>query len=346
MQLRDFDYNLPRELIAQEPIEPRDHSCLLVLNRKDKIIKHRHFFEVIDYFKRGDVLVCNQSEVIPAKLSGYRIGESGKKAKLDLLLLESKKERVWEFLVKPIKRIKAGDQIRIEGDSNQLQAIVEEVLENGVALLRFKKDNEVILEFFDRYGNVPLPPYIQNDEIKHSQYQTIYAREKGSVAAPTAGFHFTMNLIEKLKQKGIQFTFVTLHVGLGTFQPVRCKRIGDHKMHLERFELDKKTADLLNRIRESGQRIIAVGTTSVRVLESSFKDGKFVPQVAETGLFIYPGYKFKVVDAMITNFHLPRSTLLMLVSAFAGKELIDRAYEEAIERRYRFYSFGDAMLIL
>ncbi|MCK4690298.1 MAG: tRNA preQ1(34) S-adenosylmethionine ribosyltransferase-isomerase QueA, partial [Desulfuromonadales bacterium] len=203
-----------------------------------------------------------------------------------------------------------------------------------------------ILEFFDRYGNVPLPPYIQNDGIKRSQYQTIYAREKGSVAAPTAGFHFTMNLIEKLKQKGIQFTFVTLHVGLGTFQPVRCKRIGDHKMHLERFELDKKTADFLNRIRENGQRIIAVGTTSVRVLESSFMDGKFVPQVAETDLFIYPGYKFKVVDAMITNFHLPRSTLLMLVSAFAGRDFILTAYRQAVAEQYRFFSYGDCMLIL
>ena len=346
MQLGDFDYHLSRELIAQEPIKPRDHSRLLVLNRKDKTIRHRHFFEVGNYLKEGDVLVCNQSEVIPAKLSGYRIGESGKKAKLDLLLLESKKKRVWEFLVKPIKRIKAGDQVRIEGNSNQLQAIVEEVLENGVALLRFKEDDKVILEFFDRYGGVPLPPYIQNDKIRRSQYQTIYAKEKGSVAAPTAGFHFTVSLVEKLKQKGIQFVFVTLHVGLGTFQPVRCEKIEDHKMHLERFELDQKTANLLNKARENKRRIIAIGTTSVRVLESSFQGGKFISQTAETSLFIYPGYQFKAVDAMITNFHLPQSTLLMLVSAFAGKELIDKAYSEAIKKHYRFYSFGDAMLIL
>ncbi|MFC1686461.1 tRNA preQ1(34) S-adenosylmethionine ribosyltransferase-isomerase QueA [Patescibacteria group bacterium] len=346
MKITEFDYKLPKELIAQKPIEPRDHSRLLVLDRKNNTIEHRHFFEIGKYLKKGDVLVCNQSEVISAKISGYKIIDNKKSAKLDLLLLNSNNKGLWEFLVKPIKRIKVGSEILIEKDDHKLKAIVEEILEDGIALLRFKESDETVLNFFDKYGDIPLPPYIQNQKIKRSQYQTIYAKRLGSVAAPTAGFHFTNDLIKKLKRKGIQFVFVTLHVGLGTFQPVRNDKIENHKMHSEKFELNKDNAEILNKARKNKQRIIPVGTTSVRVLESSFKNDKFISQTIETDIFIYPGYQFKTVDAMITNFHLPKSTLLMLVSAFTGKELIDKAYLEAIKEKYRFYSFGDAMLIL
>lgn len=345
MDLKEFDYKLPKKLIAGKPVTPRDRSRLLVLNRKNNIIEHRRFFEIIDHLKKGDVLVCNQSKVIPAKIFGYKMINGKKSAKLDLLLLNNN-NGLWEFLIKPIKRVGVGSEILIEKDAHKLKVTIEKIFDDGVAQLKFKKSDKEIFNFFDKYGGVPLPPYIQNKKIKRSQYQTVYAKQSGSVAAPTAGFHFTNDLMDKLKKKGIQFGFVTLHVGLGTFQPVRSGKIEEHKMHSEKFELDQKTADLLNKAKQNKQRIIAVGTTSVRVLESSYQNGKFVSQTTETDIFIYPGYQFKAVDAMITNFHLPESTLLMLVSAFAGKELIDKAYSEAIQEKYRFYSFGDAMLIL
>jgi len=279
---------------------------------------------------------------IPAKLSGDKIVDGKKSAKLDLLFLSQKGE-LFQFLVKPIKRVKVGAIILI-GD--KLEAVVEKVFEDGIAGLRFRDSGERVLQFIENRGSVPLPPYITNSRITRSDYQTIYAKRKGSVAAPTAGFHFTNELMNDLKQKGVQFAFVTLHVGLGTFQPVRSGVVEKHQMHSEWFEMDRKTANLLNRVRQDRKRIIAVGTTSVRVLESSFQDGKFNPVRGTTSLFIYPGYQFKTIDALISNFHLPKSTLLMLVSAFAGRRLIKKAYQEAIKRKYRFYSFGDAMLII
>ncbi len=349
MRLEEFDYHLPTDLIAQEPLKERDKSKLLVLNRKSGKIEHRRFFEIINYLKKGDVLVCNQSEVIPAKIKGNKIVEGKRGAKLDLLFLSSIGEELGKFLIKPIKKIKVGSEILIGEDDQEFRMVVQEILEDGVAVLKMKQ-NDVgsadLRSLLDRCGEVPLPPYIQNSKIKGSEYQTVYAKDKGSVAAPTAGFHFTPALIEKLKQKGIQFVFVTLHVGLGTFRPVRNKKVENHKMHSERFELTNGNAEVLNKAKNDDRRIIAVGTTSVRVLESSFENNKFIPQTRETDIFIYPGYQFKSVTAMITNFHLPKSTLLMLVSAFAGKELVDKAYSEAIKERYRFYSFGDGMLIL
>ncbi len=348
MKLADFNYYLPPKLIAQDPMKPRDHSRLLILNRlpagkagKTGKIEHRHFYEIGNYLKRGDVLVCNQSKVIPAKLSGYKIVAGKKSAKLNLLFL-SQKGQSFQFLVKPIKRVRAGTIILV-GD--KLEATVEKILEDGIADLRFKDSNKV-LQFIERYGAVPLPPYISNNKIDRSDYQTVYARPFGSVAAPTAGFHFTAQLMNDLKKQGIKIVFVTLHVGLGTFQPVRSEIIEKHKMHSEWFELNQKTASLLNQAKKNGRRIIACGTTSVRVLESSFRDNQFIAQKGTTDIFIYPGYRFQTIDNLITNFHLPKSTLLMLVSAFAGKDLIKKAYQEAIKKQYRFYSFGDAMLII
>jgi len=350
MKTEEFDYRLPKELIAQSPIEPRDASRLMVLDRQTGTIEHRIFRHLPDYLEAGDVLVCNESRVVPARLFGHKVPTGGK---VELLLVTKKRERVWEVLTKG-RKVKVGTRIELKRDGGE--GIIGEVIEwaeEGTKLIEFEVPIEPLL---DELGVVPLPPYIHEPLKEPERYQTIYARVRGSVAAPTAGLHFTPRLMKELEAKGVEFAFVTLHIGLDTFRPVRTENIEDHPMHSEYCELSVEVAEQLNRARAEGRRIIAVGTTSVRVLETAaYRKSKsdLGPRTSDVGpfsgwtdLFIYPGYKFRIVDALITNFHLPRSTLLMLVAAFAGKELIDRAYQEAIQKGYRFYSFGDAMLIL
>jgi len=382
----DFDYQLPEELIAQTPIEPRDASRLMVLDRARGTIEHRIFRDIVEYLRPGDVLVCNQSRVIPARLFGRKVPTGGK---VELLLLTKRGNNTWEALVKPGRRVKVGTRIEIgakvygiRGDSpipyplspipRSPSPVIGEVIgrtEAGGRLIRFSPPIE---PFLSELGAVPLPPYIHEPLRDPERYQTVYARVEGSVAAPTAGLHFTPELMRKIEAKGAKFVFVILHVGLDTFRPVREENVEDHKMHREYCELSPEVARQLNRARAEGGRIIAVGTTSVRVLETAARAGKretgklgtgrlvdqepsqftnsqstnlLVPFSGWTDLFIYPGYQFRAVDALITNFHLPRSTLLMLVSAFAGRDFIMRAYQEAIRKGYRFYSFGDAMFI-
>ena len=348
MKTSDFDYSLPPRLIAQRPIEPRDQSRLMVLNRSDGSLRHRRFFEIVDCLQAGDVLVFNDSRVIPARLSGRKVDTGGR---LGILLLRRLSPGIWETLVRPGKRVKVGSRIAMTGDSvigaGQDPAALAEVVgskERGIWVISFS--NETLLS---ELGRIPLPPYIHVPLKDPERYQTVYASVAGSVAAPTAGLHFTPELIDKIKDKGVHCLFVTLHVGLDTFRPVREDNPLEHPLHQEYGVLGQEVACHLSQAKVEGRRIICVGTTTVRLVEAVARISSPLHMQSFEGwvdLFILPGYHFRVVDGLITNFHLPRSTLLMLVSAFAGKDSIDQAYQEAMTRKYRFYSFGDAMLVL
>ena len=339
-RLSDYDYHLPEELIAQTPVYPRDCSRLLVLDRKSGEVEHKHFTDIINYLNAGDVLVLNETKVIPARLFGYK-AESG--GKVELLLLHPTADHCWEALVKPARRLKVGARI-IFGDGKLPAEVIEELPE-GRRIIQFE-DQGNLDHLIDEMGEMPLPPYIKEKLDDQSRYQTVYAEHLGSAAAPTAGLHFTPELLKRIAEKGVHIAKVTLHVGLDTFRPVQNEDITDHHMHSEVYQLDQNTADTLNQARRTGHRIVAVGTTSVRTLESvPLFDGQFVASSGETSIFIYPGYQYQAVDALITNFHLPKSTLLMLVSALAERNMILATYQEAIKERYRFFSFGDAMLI-
>ncbi|MGI5960187.1 MAG: tRNA preQ1(34) S-adenosylmethionine ribosyltransferase-isomerase QueA [Massiliimalia sp.] len=341
MKTHDFYYDLPQELIAQTPVEPRDHSRLMVLDRNSGEIQDRHFYDILDYLKEGDLLVVNNSRVLPARLYGKK-EETG--SHMELLLLEQKGHLLWETLVKPGKKAKPGARF-IFGDGLLTGEIVE-VKEDGNRMIQFSCDGN-FFDVLDQIGQMPLPPYITEKLQDKERYQTVYSKETGSAAAPTAGLHFTNELLEKIKAKGVQVAEVTLHVGLGTFRPVKADEITDHKMHSEHYLLPEKTAQLIQKTKQNGGRVIAVGTTSCRTLESvaTFR-GKIEACEGYTDIFIYPGYEFKVLDGLITNFHLPESTLIMLVSAFAGYDHVMKAYQHAVEEKYRFFSFGDAMLLL
>ena len=341
MQTRDFDYELPEELIAQTPLKDRASSRLLVLDKDTGAITHDSFSNIINYLEKGDVLVLNDTKVIPARLIGTK-EETG--AVIELLLLQDLGNDIWECLSKPAKRLHIGTIITF-GDS-LLQAEVVEKFDEGLCHVKMRY-NGILLEILEKLGTMPLPPYIHEKLEDQSRYQTVYAKNIGSAAAPTAGLHFTLELLKKIEDKGIIVTYVTLHVGLGTFRPVEVENITDHHMHSEYYKMSAETADILNQAKEKKNRIIAVGTTSTRVLETvaSNNNGKFKECSGETNIFIYPGYTFQGIDGLITNFHLPKSTLLMLVSTLASKEFIMSAYKEAVRERYRFFSFGDAMFI-
>ena len=345
LQTSDFYYDLPEELIAQSPAPERDGCRLMVLEREGEKIQHRVFRDIVDYLTPLDMLIVNSSKVIPARLLGVK---EGRNSSLELLLLRELGNGEWETLVRPGKRAKVGDRATF-GDGI-LTSTVTGIVDGGNRTVRFEYDKERfknIYEVLDLVGNMPLPPYITKKLENKSDYQTVYAKEEGSAAAPTAGLHFTPELIQRIKDKGVGYAEVTLHVGLGTFRPVQVDKIEEHLMHSEYFHLTKEVAEEINARRKAGGRIIAVGTTSCRVLESASDDtGTLHAANAATSIFIYPGYKFKATDALITNFHLPESTLIMLVSAIAGKDFTMRAYEEAVRERYRFFSFGDAMLIV
>ena len=340
MKTDDFDFDLPEELIAQTPLERRDASKLLVLDKTTREISHRHFTDVIDYMEKGDTLVLNDTKVMPARLYGVK-EETG--AVIEVLLLKDEGNNVWECLTKPAKRIKEGTIVSF-GDG-KLKAKCMEVLDEGIR--KFKLEYKGILyEILDELGEMPLPPYIHEKLKDKDRYQTVYAKNVGSAAAPTAGLHFTKDLLEKIKDKGVNIVYITLHVGLGTFRPVNVEDVTKHKMHSEYYVMSAEVADLLNKTKEEGHKIISVGTTSTRTLETiASLYGKFKECSGWTDIFIYPGYEFKGIDYLITNFHLPKSTLVMLVSALAGKDNIMKAYNEAIENKYRFFSFGDSMLI-
>ena len=341
MKTDDFDFNLPEELIAQTPIEKRDASRLLVLDKKTGEISHRHFTDVIDYMEKGDTLVLNDTKVMPARLYGVK-EETG--AVIEVLLLKDEGNDVWECLTKPAKRIK--EDTVVSFGNGKLKAICIEVLDEGIR--KFKLEYKGILyEILDELGEMPLPPYIHEKLEDKDRYQTVYAKNVGSAAAPTAGLHFTEELLDKIKEKGVNIAYITLHVGLGTFRPVNVEDVSKHKMHSEYYVMSEETAELLNKTKENGHKIISVGTTSTRTLETiaSLYNGKFEACSGWTNIFIYPGYQFKGINCLITNFHLPKSTLVMLVSALAGKDNIMKAYNEAIKEKYRFFSFGDSMLI-
>ncbi len=351
LKTSDFYYDLPNELIAQTPIEPRDASRLLVVH-KDGSLEGKHFYDIIDYLNPGDTLVINDSRVIPARIYGEKVRQEGGEyasapSKIETLLLKQRENNEWEVLLRPAKKIKIGGQIKYEAS---LVGTVVDIVEDGNRIVKFDYDREKytnIFEVLEKIGSMPLPPYITKKLENKDRYQTVYARENGSAAAPTAGLHFTPELLEKIKEKGIAVVPVMLHVGLGTFRPVKAEKITDHIMHSEFISVSRQSADIINERRKNGGRIIAVGTTSCRTLESaSDENGTVFPIQDNTGIFIYPGYKFKAIDGLITNFHLPESTLLMLVSAFSGKENIMNAYKTAVSEKYRFFSFGDAMLLL
>lgn len=341
MRTSDFTYHLPRELIAQTPVEPRDHSRLMVLDRSDGSIKHYRFFEIVDYLRAGDVLVFNDSRVIPARLNGKKVDTGGR---VEILLLHRRDSAVWEALVKPGKRVSIGTKVEISGDKAKVLAEIIGLGEDGIKVISFS--DEVLLP---QLGRVPLPPYINSPLADPERYQTVYARTLGSVAAPTAGLHFTPELLGRIEQKGVCLLFVTLHVGLDTFRPVTEDDPLKHPVHREYGNLSQEVANQLSRAKMEGRRVICVGTTTVRLIEAAAQASKasiLEPFDGWVSLFALPGYQFRMVDGLITNFHLPRSTLLMLVCAFAGKDFINKAYQEAISQQYRFYSFGDAMLIL
>ncbi len=340
MKTHDFFYDLPEELIAQTPLEMRDTSRLMVLDRETGEVTHRHFYDILDYLRPGDCLVMNDSRVLPARLLGHR--PTGGAA--EVLLLRDLGEKCWECLCKPGRKMQPGSQV-VFGDG-ELTATVREVKEDGNRIVEFQYEG-IFLEVLERLGKMPLPPYIKAELQDQERYQTVYSREVGSAAAPTAGLHFTQELLEKIRAKGVKTAFVTLHVGLGTFRPVKAENILEHHMHSELCMLSEETAAILNETKARGGRVICVGTTSCRTLESLVKeDGTFESRSKWTEIFIYPGYTFKAMDGLITNFHLPESTLVMLVSAFAGRDPVLAAYEEAVRERYRFFSFGDAMCIL
>lgn len=340
MKTSDFDYELPQELIAQDPLEQRDSSRLLILDKKTGERTHRIFHDIIDYLHEGDCLVINNTKVIPARLIGEREGTGGK---VEVLLLKRKTDNVWETLVKPGKKARPG--MRLSFGGGLLHAEVQEVVDEGNRLIRFEYEG-IFEEILDQLGQMPLPPYITHQLKDKNRYQTVYAKYEGSAAAPTAGLHFTEELLQRIQEKGVRIARVTLHVGLGTFRPVKVEDVTEHHMHTEFYHVSQEAADIINETKKQGGRVICVGTTSCRTIESA-ADEHGVVQATEgdTDIFIYPGYKFKVLDCLITNFHLPESTLLMLVSALAGKENIMAAYKEAVEMRYRFFSFGDAMFI-
>lgn len=364
MLLSEYDYNLPEELIAQLPADKRDNSRMMVLNRKDRTISHKHFYDIVDLIDKNTLLVMNNTKVLPARLIGHK--DTG--AKIEVFLLKQAETQsleenmqnpmcrvkqlcLWDVLIKPSKRVKPDTIIKIS-DELSVKAI-KRLEENGEWLVELIFDGNNVLDVLHRNGQIPLPPYIerkiQNEDLKKldfERYQTVYAKDEGSVAAPTAGLHFTQEILQKLQDKGVELAYVTLNVGLGTFRPVQCENVENHKMHSETFEISEKAAEQINRAKKEGKQIIAVGTTTVRTLETAFqKYGCIQPCHDHSELFIYPPYEFKVIDKLITNFHLPKSTLLMLVSALAGKDFIFEAYNEAIKNNYRFFSYGDCMFI-
>lgn len=340
MRKEDFYFDLPEELIAQDPLKDRSSSRLLVLDKETGRVEHHVFREIIDYLQEGDCLVINDTKVIPARLIGSKIGTD---AKIEVLLLKRKENDVWETLVKPGKKAKVGTRISF-GDGLLVGEVVD-IVEEGNRLIHFEYEG-IFEEILDQLGQMPLPPYITHQLEDKNRYQTIYAKHSGSAAAPTAGLHFTPELLKEIEEKGVQIARVTLHVGLGTFRPVKVDNILEHHMHSEFYQIDEEAAEKINRAKESGHRVICVGTTSCRTIESAAdKNGKLHATNGWTEIFIYPGYEFKVLDCLITNFHLPESTLVMLVSALAGREQVLSAYEEAVKEKYRFFSFGDAMFI-
>lgn len=340
MRVSDFDFYLPEELIAQEPVEPRDASRLMVLHRSSGKIEHKIFSDIYQYVNAGDILVRNNTKVIPARLFGIKEGTG---AKIEVFLLTRKAQDTWEVLVKPGKKAKPGTLLTF--GEGLLTGEIIDTTDVGGRVIKFKYEG-VFENILDELGQMPLPPYITKELQDPSRYQTVYARHQGSAAAPTAGLHFTHQVIQKLTEKGVLWQEVLLHVGLGTFRPVKAEDISDHKMHAEYFKVEEDSAIKINQAKSQGNKVFAIGTTSARVLESSSSIGGVTRGEGWTDIFIYPGYSFKVVDGMLTNFHLPKSTLLMLISALAGQELIMKAYDEAVKERYRFFSFGDAMLIL
>ncbi|MGN1134316.1 MAG: tRNA preQ1(34) S-adenosylmethionine ribosyltransferase-isomerase QueA [Oscillospiraceae bacterium] len=342
MTKSDFNYDLPEELIAQHPIEPRNASRLMKINRQTGEIEHNHFYNLCDYLKKGDLLVLNDSRVLPARIYGEK-ADNG--SFIEFLLLEQKGNMEWEILCRPGKKAKIGTEFIFGG--GKLKAVITDILEDGNRIAKFECENNFFATL-DEIGQMPLPPYIKEKLEDKERYQTVYSNEIGSCAAPTAGLHFTKEMLADIQNRGINIAYVTLHVGLGTFRPVKEEKVLEHKMHREHYELPKETADLINKTKAEGGRVISVGTTSCRTLESvaTFNGGKIVPCDGYTDIFIYPGYKFKVLDGLITNFHLPESTLIMLVSAFLGYDKTMNAYKTAVEEKYRFFSFGDSMIII
>lgn len=342
MEIKDFDFELPEELIAQTPLEDRTSSRLLVMNREEQSIAHKHFYDITSYLKPGDCLVLNNTRVLPARLFGVKEDTGGK---VEVLLLHQQEKDEWEVLVKPAKKVKEGTRI-LFGDG-KLIAECTSIKEHGGRMVKFSYEG-IFLEVLESLGEMPLPPYIKEQLPDRERYQTVYSKEEGSAAAPTAGLHFTSELLDELTNMGVHLAYVTLHVGLGTFRPVSVETVEEHDMHAEFYHMSQETADQLSSIKEQGGRIIPVGTTSTRTLETIARDhnGEFKEASGWTNIFIYPPYEFKAIDGLITNFHLPKSTLIMLVSALAGKDFVMRAYKEAVEEQYRFFSFGDAMLIV
>jgi len=345
MRVDDFDYILPESLIAQRPCDKRDESRLLVAHRKNNIVEHKHFYDIIDYLEPGDCLVLNNSKVLPARLFGIKEGTG---AKVEFLLIKRIEGDLWQTMVRPGRRIKPGDVVEF---GPGFSAVVKDFGDQGTRLVEFCYEG-IFMERLEEFGTMPLPPYIERPttDADHDRYQTVYCEPEGSVAAPTAGLHFTQELLQKITDRGIRLAYVTLHVGIGTFRPVKAANVEDHEMHFEEFEIPQETALVINETRANGGRIISVGTTSSRTLESSAvrdTEGRWIVAAGSgsTGIFIYPGYEFKIVDALITNFHLPKSTLLMLVSAMYSRERMLEIYQEAIDREYRFFSYGDAMFI-
>lgn len=337
MKVSDYDYKLPLSLIAQRPLDKRSESKLMVLNRSNKTISHRKFEDIVNYFGPNDVLVINNSKVLPARLQGIKEDTF---AHIEILLLKEIEKDIWEVLVKPQRRVKVGTIVKF---SDELKIKITKVKDKGICQGQLIYQG-ILIEILERLGEMPLPPYIKEKITDNDRYQTVYAKELGSAAAPTAGFHFTDDLLNKLKLKGVTIIEITLHVGLGTFRPVDVEIVEEHEMHAETYYIDKESANLLNQALKEGKKITAVGTTSVRTLESNYNNG-FTSGLFETNIFIYPGYQFQVVDHLITNFHLPKSSLVMLVSAFYNKDEILKSYQVAIDKNYRFFSFGDAMLI-
>ena len=348
MHINDFDYELPEELIAQKPADKRDASRLLVVHRETGETEHKHFYDILEYLNEGDCLVLNNSKVLPARLYGIKEGTG---AKVEFLLIKRIDGDRWETMVRPGKRLKPGDSVMFSEDP-LLKADIIDYGNDGTRIVEFSYDG-IFMERLEEIGSMPLPPYIerQSENEDRDRYQTVYCREEGSVAAPTAGLHFTEELLEKARAKGVELAYVTLHVGIGTFRPVKCENIEDHSMHFEEYHIDEKTAEIINRAKAEGRRVISVGTTSTRTVESAayFDEEKDCWQVRSgensTGIFIYPGYEFRIIDSLITNFHLPKSTLMMLISALYNREKILEVYQEAIREKYRFFSYGDAMFI-
>ena len=339
MRTEDFDYNLPEELIAQHPADKRDFSRLMVVDRKTGQREDKHFYDIIDYLNEGDLLVMNDTRVIPARLFGHR---PEKEEKIEVFLLENIEKDKWEVLVKPGKKMKIGTKCIF---SDELSIEVINIKEDGNRVVEFSYEG-IFQEILDKLGNMPLPPYIKEKLKDKERYQTVYSKNPGSVAAPTAGLHFTKDLLKKIEDKGVKLAFITLNVGLGTFRPVKVDDVKNHKMHSEYYQISKETADLINETKKNNKRIISTGTTTTRTLESVFKkNGQIKEDSGWTDIFIYPGFKFNVIDCQITNFHLPKSTLIMLVSALANKEIILDAYKDAVDKKYRFFSFGDAMFL-